>query len=101
MISMNRHMLRSLVLCRASAACSWCPHTVLSSSCIRKSGKLRAGQKVLSRTSPTCSAVAPSTLSAAASSNLPGLLLGAGLFLLGVAACTFVVAAIPAILVRA
>ena len=40
------------------------------------------------------------SVTAAASSNLPGLLIGVGLFLLGLAACVFVIAALPSILVR-
>lgn len=54
----------------------------------------------LDRASPTCSAIPAGSITAAATTNLPGLLLGAGLFLLGLAACVFVVAALPSILVR-
>ncbi|CAL5220243.1 g2222 [Coccomyxa viridis] len=94
----SSRVVSSSVLRRASAAPSCCLQRPVTTLCIKQPVKLRAGQKALRRTSPTCSAVAPNAISAAASSNLPGLLLGAGLFLLGVAACIFVIAAIPAIL---
>ena len=47
-----------------------------------------------------CAAAIPPALAHAAAANLAGLLIGGGCFLLGLAACVFVISAIPAILVR-
>ena len=86
---------------RANLGC--CPDSgqIIRPSSTRHHLELRSWHRHrLSRASPTCTALTSSPIAAAASSSLPGLLLGAGLFLLGFAACIFVVAAVPAILVR-
>ena len=63
--------------------------------------QLNIGQNARSnRRSHTCPAVPASSVTAAATTSLPGLLIGVGMFLLGLAACVFVIAALPSILVR-
>jgi len=86
---------------RPTSGCSLLSQSFPKVDSIRDPAKLQSWRnKRLGRASPTCSAVAHSSISAAASTNLPGLLLGAGLLLLGFAAIILVVVAIPTILVR-
>ena len=94
-------MLITMLMFRAPTGFSWYQRKSVRSPCMRKFAECQAWQRRLHRVSPLCSAVAPSSVAAAASSNLPGLLLGAGFLLLGIAACIFVIVAIPAILVSA
>ncbi|CAK0782821.1 hypothetical protein CVIRNUC_006016 [Coccomyxa viridis] len=95
-----RGLLRPLqCLGRSTAACASRRRNSDSTQAPRYHPQLEIRQNGrCNRRSPTCPAVPASSVTAAATTNLPGLLIGVGTFLLGLAACVFVIAALPSIL---